>query len=95
VNAVLARYEGTHSFHNFTVRMAAGDAAAKRFILSFRVAGALSLQAAPPPPPPRRRRVGALGGATWGSAGRCTACWSGAGPCRVRVSTGTMHAIQP
>jgi len=53
VNAVLARYEGTHSFHNFTVRMAAGDAAAKRFILSFRVAGALSLQARRPGPPPR------------------------------------------
>ena len=57
VDAELARYEGTHSFHNFTVRMAAGDAAAKRFILSFRVAGALTLQARPGPGPgPARSR---------------------------------------
>ena len=52
VDAVLAQYEGTHSFHNFTVRTFAGDPAAKRYILSFRVGGTLELQA--------RRRVLAM-----------------------------------
>ena len=45
VDAVLATYVGTHNFHNFTVRMAADDPGAKRYILSFRVGGALQLQA--------------------------------------------------
>lgn len=49
VDAVLATYLGTHNFHNFTVRMAAGDPAAMRYILSFRVGGALQLQARPVP----------------------------------------------
>lgn len=52
VDAVLAQYEGTHSFHSFTVRTFAGDPAAKRYILSFRVGGTLELQA--------RRRVLAM-----------------------------------
>ena len=45
MDGVLAMYLGTHNFHNFTVRMAAGDPSAKRYILSFRVGGALQLQA--------------------------------------------------
>ncbi|KAK9826791.1 hypothetical protein WJX81_001378 [Elliptochloris bilobata] len=47
IDAVLAQYVGTHSFHNFTVRVAAGDPVAKRFILSFRVGGALQLEGRP------------------------------------------------
>ena len=49
VDGVLATYLGTHNFHNFTVRMAAGDPSANRYILSFRVGGALALQARPAP----------------------------------------------
>jgi len=34
LNALLARFVGTHSFHNFTPRCAAGDRSALRYILS-------------------------------------------------------------
>lgn len=40
---VLRAYEGTHSFHNFTVRVPASDPAAKRYILSFKCAGTMEM----------------------------------------------------
>ena len=44
LNKVLAGYEGTHNFHNYTVRVAAGDPAAMRYILSFKCAGTMEIQ---------------------------------------------------
>ena len=44
LRAVLARFEGTHSFHNFTTsRVKATDAQAKRYILSFKASDAFVL----------------------------------------------------
>ncbi|CAL8468878.1 g8419 [Coccomyxa elongata] len=40
---VLREYEGTHSFHNYTVRVPASDPAAKRYILSFKCAGTMEM----------------------------------------------------
>ena len=45
LNKVLAGYEGTHNFHNYTVRVPAGDPAAMRYILSFKCAGTMEIQA--------------------------------------------------
>lgn len=39
VTAILRQYEGTHNFHNFTVRTGAHEAQARRYILSFRCEG--------------------------------------------------------
>ncbi|KAK9865118.1 hypothetical protein WJX84_001931 [Apatococcus fuscideae] len=36
---ILADYQGTHNFHNFTVRMSPTDPSAKRYILNFSCAG--------------------------------------------------------
>lgn len=36
---ILSDYQGTHNFHNFTIRMSANDPSAKRYILSFRCEG--------------------------------------------------------
>lgn len=36
LNSILEQYEGTHNFHNFTVRVAASAPQAKRYMLSFR-----------------------------------------------------------
>ncbi len=47
LNAVLKAFEGTHSFHNYTVRVPASDPAAKRYILSFKCAGTMELQVGP------------------------------------------------
>ena len=45
LSKVLAGYEGTHNFHNYTVRVAAGNPAAMRYILSFKCAGTMEIQA--------------------------------------------------
>mmetsp|Transcript_7541 Transcript_7541/g.22295 ORF Transcript_7541/g.22295 Transcript_7541/m.22295 type:complete len:555 (-) Transcript_7541:1169-2833(-) len=34
LNDILAQFKGTHNFHNYTIKVAAGDAQAKRYILS-------------------------------------------------------------
>lgn len=39
IRRVLAKYEGTHNFHNFTIRKSAKDPSAKRFIKSFEING--------------------------------------------------------
>lgn len=44
LNKVLTGFEGTHNFHNYTVRVAAGDPAAMRYILSFKCAGTMEIQ---------------------------------------------------
>ncbi len=44
LNEVLGAFEGTHSFHNYTVRVPASDPAAKRYILSFKCAGTMNLE---------------------------------------------------
>ena len=36
---ILSDYQGTHNFHNFTIRMSANDPSAKRYILTFRCEG--------------------------------------------------------
>ena len=38
LNALLARFEGTHNFHNYTVRVKPDAPAARRYILSFAAA---------------------------------------------------------
>lgn len=43
LSEVLSQYEGTHNFHNFTVRTPASAPNAKRFILSFRCAGVMEV----------------------------------------------------
>lgn len=47
LNEVLGAFEGTHSFHNYTVRVPASDPAAKRYILSFKCAGTMELEVGP------------------------------------------------
>ena len=44
LNKVLAGYEGTHNFHNYTIRVTAGDPAAMRYILSFKCLGTMEIQ---------------------------------------------------
>jgi tRNA pseudouridine38-40 synthase len=39
IRDVLSRYEGTHNYHNFTIKKSPKDASAKRFIRSFQVNG--------------------------------------------------------
>lgn len=45
LNKILSQYEGTHNFHNYTVRVAAEDPAAMRYILSFKCEGTMEIQA--------------------------------------------------
>lgn len=44
LTAILRQYEGTHNFHNFTVRLEATDPSAKRYMLSCRCAGTFQIQ---------------------------------------------------
>ena len=39
LNELLKEYEGTHKFHNFTVKVAATDSCSQRYILSFQSPG--------------------------------------------------------
>ena len=43
MDAILRRYQGTHAFHNFTVKVPAGSPEAKRYILSFNCTGTFEL----------------------------------------------------
>ena len=45
--SILAQFEGTHNFHNFTVRMPGTDPTAKRYILSFTCEGTVDIGGAP------------------------------------------------
>jgi tRNA pseudouridine(38-40) synthase len=47
LTSVLAQFEGTHNFHNYTVRTPHSAPNAKRYILSFRCAGVLHIGGAP------------------------------------------------
>lgn len=47
MTSILSAFEGTHNFHNFTVRVAASAPNARRYILSFRWAGLWRLRARP------------------------------------------------
>lgn len=44
LNKILSAYEGTHNFHNYTVRVAPDDPAAMRYILSFKCEGTMEIQ---------------------------------------------------
>ena len=44
LSSVLHQYEGTHNFHNFTVRLEANDPSAKRYMLSCRCTGVFEIQ---------------------------------------------------
>ena len=44
LSKLLSSYEGTHNFHNYTVRVAPDDPAAMRYILSFRCKGTMEIQ---------------------------------------------------
>ena len=44
LNTVLKQYEGTHNFHNFTVRLEASDPSAKRYMLSCKCPGTFSIK---------------------------------------------------
>jgi tRNA pseudouridine38-40 synthase len=44
LNGILKNFEGTHNFHNFTVRVLPSDPAATRYILSFKCEGTMELQ---------------------------------------------------
>lgn len=44
LNKIVTGYQGTHNFHNYTVRVAADDPAAMRYILSFKCAGTMEIQ---------------------------------------------------
>ena len=43
LDGILRRYQGTHAFHNFTVKVAAGSPEAKRYILNFNCTGTFEL----------------------------------------------------
>ncbi len=47
---MLCAFEGTHAFHNFTLKVGPADPAVKRYILSFQCAGTMQLQARLPIP---------------------------------------------
>jgi tRNA U38,U39,U40 pseudouridine synthase TruA len=47
LQAVLRQFEGTHNFHNYTVRTSANSAQAKRYILSFDCQGVFDIQGEP------------------------------------------------
>lgn len=44
LSSLLKQYEGTHNFHNFTVRLAATDPSAKRYMLSCKCTGVFDIQ---------------------------------------------------
>ena len=44
LNKLLSKYEGTHNFHNYTVRVSPDDPAAMRYILSFKCKGTMEIQ---------------------------------------------------
>lgn len=44
LTTILRQYEGTHNFHNFTVRLEATDPSAKRYMLSCQCAGTFEIQ---------------------------------------------------
>ena len=44
LNEVLEDFEGTHNYHNFTLRVEPTDPSARRYILSFKCAGTMELQ---------------------------------------------------
>lgn len=44
LSSLLRQYEGTHNFHNFTVRLEANDPSAKRYMLSCRCTGVFDIQ---------------------------------------------------
>ncbi len=46
LTTILRQYEGTHNFHNFTVRLEATDPSAKRYMLSCQCAGTFEIQVA-------------------------------------------------
>ena len=43
LDGILRRYQGTHAFHNFTVKVPAGSPEAKRYILTFNCTGTFEL----------------------------------------------------
>ncbi len=47
LSAILQQYEGTHSFHNFTVKVPVGSPEARRFIVRFRCEGTFELEVSP------------------------------------------------
>ncbi|RMZ53221.1 hypothetical protein APUTEX25_005210, partial [Auxenochlorella protothecoides] len=47
MTSILSAFEGTHNFHNFTVRVAASAPNARRYILSFRCLGAFDIGGKP------------------------------------------------
>ena len=47
LNSILKLYEGTHNFHNFTVRLEASDPSAKRYMLSCKCDGVFQIQVRP------------------------------------------------
>ena len=44
LTGILKQYEGTHNFHNYTVRVAADAGQAKRYMLSFECKGVIEIQ---------------------------------------------------
>ncbi len=44
LTTILRQYEGTHNFHNFTVKLEATDPSAKRYMLSCQCAGTFEIQ---------------------------------------------------
>jgi tRNA pseudouridine38-40 synthase len=44
MTGILAQYEGTHNFHNYTVRVKACAPQAKRFMLSFKCEGVTEIK---------------------------------------------------
>ena len=44
LTSILQQYEGTHNFHNFTVRLEATDPSVKRYMLSCRCTGIFQIQ---------------------------------------------------
>ena len=47
LNEVLQQFEGTHNFHNFTVKVPASDPSAKRYILKFSCPGTVLIEVLP------------------------------------------------
>lgn len=47
LTSILKQYEGTHNFHNFTIRMPASAPQAKRYILSFKCDGVFEVNGMP------------------------------------------------
>ena len=47
LNRILAQFEGTHNFHNFTVRTASSAPQAKRYILNFKCDGVIEVHGKP------------------------------------------------